>query len=127
LIKRLQPRVEGKHPKETLFCADTRADLKAARALAATGYYNFEMALWWARKALASNDPDQISVAAVHCQIFERNGDKLREAYAAKKRQRYGGTKRGRQQKEEGAAKWKPYVDEYNLGGYAIPQGAPAD
>src|SRR5436305_112444 len=106
LIKRLQPKVGAARPKDTLFYADTPSDRRAHRALAEVGHFNFETALWWARKALASGDPDQISAAAEFCPGLVFEGYEMKLRYATRRMRSKGGKARAQQQAEEADRRW---------------------
>lgn len=62
-----------------------------------------------ARKALTSDDPDQIIEAAFSCPAFERTGRDVQ----SKNLRRIGGRKRGKDQTVTADARWEPWRQRY--------------
>jgi hypothetical protein len=63
---------------------------------------------------LEAGDPEQIEVAALHCQALEREGLKLAIPHAsAEARRRQGGKKRGSQIRGESNELWAAYETKY--------------
>jgi hypothetical protein len=78
------------------------------------GFLHFHQAMGTAQQALQAGDPEQIELAALHCQALEREGLKLAIPHAAAEaRRRQGGKKRGSQIRRESNELWAPYESIY--------------
>lgn len=112
LVDRLEKKVWSIHPDDFVAFVDTpEAAVLDERGLA--GKLHLAEAYRMAREALESGDRMKIAKAMLICPTLERTGLELERKHAAATRQRTSGKARGKQQSADAAARWKPYVKQF--------------